>query len=502
MSLPDQFGREHVPLGGPASDQEVAHLYDRLRQYMNANDRARVEETCQALLLAGQPFSEILKRRSTSAVEGQALAPDTARASPYHWGSQWNVKADLRQDPPITPAAPEPHRAAGSPGTMANTRPPSAVPAFEPDLPISSRRDLIEEWQARQHVEPRAPNDMDGADTRKPPSINLEQSPLVSEMEELVSDTGVAGGERETSRRSAVKLLPIAGIYGGAAVVVSLGLFLIVDLTFFNFQAKPTLHIPALEDSPGNRDAPVWKTARSANAAEFSEPKPEAMVTEGAPADQAQATADTLRAGPVERTSSAAAPSGALVAEPTPTTSVSPTAVAEPNSTARIPPESSRPSIAKLNGTPSETEVGPPEASDQDTTAAQTAALPAEEGGRVASLAPHPFDDIGLPSTKPPEPEPVPTSAAVNAAAFLTRGDALIATGDIASARLFYERAVDAGDAEAAIRLGETFDPAFLAHARLNGIRGDPATALKWYKRARELGASEADILVMSIERE
>jgi TPR repeat protein len=82
----------------------------------------------------------------------------------------------------------------------------------------------------------------------------------------------------------------------------------------------------------------------------------------------------------------------------------------------------------------------------------------------------------------------------------LARGDALLGTGDIASARLFYERAADGGNAEAAIRLGETFDPSFLARARLNGVRGDLAVALKWYKRARELGANEADILVMSIQ--
>ena len=49
--------------------------------------------------------------------------------------------------------------------------------------------------------------------------------------------------------------------------------------------------------------------------------------------------------------------------------------------------------------------------------------------------------------------------------------------------------------------MGETFDPSFLAHARLSGVRGDPAAALKWYTRARELGAAEADILVTRMER-
>jgi TPR repeat protein len=94
-----------------------------------------------------------------------------------------------------------------------------------------------------------------------------------------------------------------------------------------------------------------------------------------------------------------------------------------------------------------------------------------------------------------------PRTFAIDASAFLARGDALLGHGDVASARLFYERAADAGNTQAAIRMGGTFDPAFLAKARLNGVRGDPAVALKWYKRAQELGASEAGILLMDLER-
>ena len=92
-------------------------------------------------------------------------------------------------------------------------------------------------------------------------------------------------------------------------------------------------------------------------------------------------------------------------------------------------------------------------------------------------------------------------STTVETAALLSRGDALFETGDIASARLFYEHAANAGDAQAAIRLGETFDPAFLSRAQVKGVRGEPAVALKWYKRAQELGASDAEILVMSLQR-
>jgi len=92
-------------------------------------------------------------------------------------------------------------------------------------------------------------------------------------------------------------------------------------------------------------------------------------------------------------------------------------------------------------------------------------------------------------------------STTVETAALLSRGDALFERGDIASARLFYEHAANAGDAQAAIRLGETFDPAFLSRAQVKGVRGEPAVALKWYKRAQELGASDAEILVVSLQR-
>jgi hypothetical protein len=72
--------------------------------------------------------------------------------------------------------------------------------------------------------------------------------------------------------------------------------------------------------------------------------------------------------------------------------------------------------------------------------------------------------------------------------ALVTRGDGLLSAGDIASARLFYERAADAGNASAALRLGATFDPGFLSRVGIRGTPGDPEQAASWYRRARELG--------------
>jgi hypothetical protein len=48
-------------------------------------------------------------------------------------------------------------------------------------------------------------------------------------------------------------------------------------------------------------------------------------------------------------------------------------------------------------------------------------------------------------------------------AALLKRGSGLIASGDIAAARLVLVRAAEAGDARAATMVGETYDPAVLA---------------------------------------
>jgi len=70
----------------------------------------------------------------------------------------------------------------------------------------------------------------------------------------------------------------------------------------------------------------------------------------------------------------------------------------------------------------------------------------------------------------------------------------------VASARLFYERAADAGNGEAALRLGETFDPNFLKRAKLRAVQGDAAAAVFWYRRARELGVAEAEILLKGIQ--
>ena len=105
---------------------------------------------------------------------------------------------------------------------------------------------------------------------------------------------------------------------------------------------------------------------------------------------------------------------------------------------------------------------------------------------------------IGVPADSPPRVgTPAATAAApdaptVDVAELLARGDGYLGKGDVTSARLFYERAADAGSRQAAMRLGATFDANFLDRAGFTGTRGDQARADMWYRRARGLGTAEA----------
>jgi hypothetical protein len=98
----------------------------------------------------------------------------------------------------------------------------------------------------------------------------------------------------------------------------------------------------------------------------------------------------------------------------------------------------------------------------------------------------------GLPvATAPAMPSASPPLAA-EVAELLARGDAFVVFGDIDSARVFYRRAANSGDGRAALRMGATFDPAFLRRAGLPHKFGDPGQARSWYRRASDLGAAQS----------
>jgi hypothetical protein len=134
----------------------------------------------------------------------------------------------------------------------------------------------------------------------------------------------------------------------------------------------------------------------------------------------------------------------------------------------------------------------------------QTAEAP-EALSNVASPAPE--EKQAATSTTSPATSPTATRSPSNQqrpaeiAALVTRGDAFLSTGDIVSARLFYERAADGGDGGAALRLGATFDPGFLSRTGIRGAPTDPAQASSWYRRALDLGNSAAQEALRDLEQ-
>jgi hypothetical protein len=76
--------------------------------------------------------------------------------------------------------------------------------------------------------------------------------------------------------------------------------------------------------------------------------------------------------------------------------------------------------------------------------------------------------------------------------ALLARGNALEATGDLAGARLVFQRAAEAGNARAAFMLAETYDPIVLETLRESGLASNVETARVWYAKAKDLGSDEA----------
>jgi hypothetical protein len=124
-------------------------------------------------------------------------------------------------------------------------------------------------------------------------------------------------------------------------------------------------------------------------------------------------------------------------------------------------------------------------------------------GPVLKQLTSTPSAAAAAPSVELPAPAPTAPGPAValteqrlsasEIAALVARGDAFVGARDIASARLFYQRAAEAGDEGAALRMGATFDPAFLDRTNIRGASGNQQKAVSWYRHARDLGEAKAE---------
>ncbi|MGG5809649.1 hypothetical protein [Falsiroseomonas sp. CW058] len=262
--------------------------------------------------------------------------------------------------------------------------------------------------------------------------------------------------------------------------------------------------------APGEEDAPAAPRAGSPIAL-LSMPieglagmRPAEAAAPGEPKDPAQADATGAEASPGAAPAGAAAAAGGGTGD-TPPEAATPTAPV---------PEPDAPRLGDLaRETPAVTPPAPVVA---------TPALPVPEpdAPRRGDLAretppvapPAPIVASPMPSPEPARPgaatAPAPTTSAPTATAaaapaprrpaqdaallrvLLTRGEEMLARGDVSGARLMFRRAAEGGSGEAARALARSYDPAVLAGLGVRGIRPDPAEAALWYRRAAELGVN------------
>lgn len=103
------------------------------------------------------------------------------------------------------------------------------------------------------------------------------------------------------------------------------------------------------------------------------------------------------------------------------------------------------------------------------------------------------------PQATPPHPAmstaPLSEAKRIDAqqlAVLMKRAKDMLALGDIPAARLLLERAAEGKDADAALLLARTYDPAVLGTSDVRNITPEPDQARSWYRTAAQLGSAEA----------
>lgn len=182
----------------------------------------------------------------------------------------------------------------------------------------------------------------------------------------------------------------------------------------------------------------------------------------------------------------------------------------EPPILAALPgPSAATPATFRPDATPPASPAPPAAVEPPSPPAAEAAPRASIEAAEVpaapAPIAPGPALRPAAPDLPPSAPQRSAETAAsklttADIQALAARGDERLRAGDVAVARPLLERAALAGDATAALRLGQSYDQTFLAGARLRGVAGNPGLAIFWYRRGQELGNDTAGFLARRLE--
>lgn len=112
-----------------------------------------------------------------------------------------------------------------------------------------------------------------------------------------------------------------------------------------------------------------------------------------------------------------------------------------------------------------------------------------------------PAPPVPLPTPAPSAPKPKTDAPAAGPLspdlidALMKRGDDSLSLGDVAAARLYFQRAAEGGSGLAAVAVAKTYDPAYA----LPGSSPDVAKAAMWYRRAVAMGDPTAAGLLQAL---
>jgi len=214
---------------------------------------------------------------------------------------------------------------------------------------------------------------------------------------------------------------------------------------------------------------------------------------------QAQTPAAQTQAPPAEMpVTSQPAPrvvATAPATEPLTNVEASPAPAASPPTPAVSPP-----ATAPSGEMPPPAQATPNPASTNPASASPASASPAS-GSLVSSPVSTSPVSTSVPSPAASVPANRPEISLDNEeiVRLIKRGKDLLSDGDFAAARLLFERAANAGSAEAALALGTTYDPLVIKRLGAVAVTPDIAKARKWYQFAADHGSAAASLQLANL---
>ena len=162
----------------------------------------------------------------------------------------------------------------------------------------------------------------------------------------------------------------------------------------------------------------------------------------------------------------------------------------------------------------------PEQPAEPTASAQQLASLPPPNAS-PADIRPSPAPAINEPAPRPVESNPAPPPAPVQTApaetappsaakpaivldqneidTLIRRGKNLLNDGDFAAARVLFERAANAGSADAALALGSTYDPNVIKRLGAIMVKSDVEKARQWYQLAVDRGSAAASLQLANL---